>query len=108
MSAAVSKCVYYVLFLHHIRDFLRPGLGSARVKVFENNEGALDLARNSPSSGRTKHIGVWHRFVRDVVREGKIDFRHAIPVQPSVRGEGTPTIDTNSFRDSHPREVPAW
>lgn len=39
----------------------------AGVKVFENNKGAVDLARNPRSSRCMKHIDVRTHFIRHVI-----------------------------------------
>ena len=41
-------------------------------KVFEDNNGALQLARSPPITPRTKHYGIIYHFFRDHVERGDI------------------------------------
>ncbi|CAM9660910.1 unnamed protein product, partial [Choristocarpus tenellus] len=56
------------------------------VSVFEDNDGAIKIAKKVVSGGRTKHIDTRYHYVRQLEREGKIEigylqteFQHADP-----------------------------
>lgn len=46
------------------------------VTVFNDNQGARQLARNPVFHNRTKHIDVRYHFLREVVQNGEIDIRY--------------------------------
>lgn len=52
------------------------GVGEVPGTIFEDNEGAIFLAKNQQVSMRTKHIDVRYHFIRDLVEEGllKLEF----------------------------------
>ena len=47
--------------------FLMLSLGSPSIGVFEDNKGAIDLAKNPLSSSNSKHIDVRYHFLRELV-----------------------------------------
>ena len=46
------------------------------LKLYEGNESATLVAKNSQSSKKTKHIDVAYHYVRNVVGQRKIDVLH--------------------------------
>ena len=66
---AMGDDVKELLFVRQVLRFLRPGHKKKRVTVFEDNEGAISLASNRLVSGRSKHIGVRHHFLRELVKQ---------------------------------------
>ena len=44
--------------------------------VFEDNQGALQISKNSVSSSNSKYINVRHHFLRELVRQGDIIVNH--------------------------------
>ena len=62
-----------LLFLRQVwRCFMIPGKGMPCFPVFEDNQGALQLSKNSVSNSNSKHIDVRHHFLRELVRQGGI------------------------------------
>ena len=55
------------LFTKAILNFLQPELASETVDLFEDNQGAIAIAVNPISGGRTKHIDVRYHFMRKLV-----------------------------------------
>ena len=49
-----------------------PSLSQKTIKVFVDNDGAINLASNPLSSARTKHIDVRFHFGRELVSSGMI------------------------------------
>ena len=43
--------------------------------IYEDNLGAIFLSKNSQVSSRTKHIDVRHHFIRDLIKEKKLEVR---------------------------------
>ena len=52
-------------------DFLQPELANETIDLFEDNQGAIAMAENPISGGRTKHIDARYHFIRELV-EGKV------------------------------------
>ena len=42
------------------------------LSVFEGNQGALQLSKNSVSNSHSKHIDIRHHFLKELVRPGDI------------------------------------
>ena len=54
-----------------ILAFLMPSLGSMSIGVYEDNKGAIDLAKNPLSSfNNKKHVDVRHHFLREMAASG--------------------------------------
>ena len=94
---ALAECLKEVLFVRQILEFLRPDVDYGATTLFEDNEGAVQLAINPLSSTRTKHIDVRYHFIRDKVREGKVDVRH-IPSEDQRADILTKPLGVELFR----------
>ena len=57
-----------------ILTFPMPSLASTRIGVYEDNKGAIDLAKNTLSSSNSKHIDVRHHMPREMASSGDIVF----------------------------------
>ena len=67
---ALTACAQEVAFLQSMTKEL---FGQAKQAViFEDNEGAIFLAKNQQVGQRTKHIDVRHHYIRDLLSEGKV------------------------------------
>ena len=64
------------MFLRQVWHFKLPDIGMPCIPVFEDNEGAVQLANNSITNSKSKHIGVRHHFLRDLVRRKEISIIH--------------------------------
>ena len=53
-----------------------PGVGAPCVPVFEDNKGAVQLAQSPVTNSNSKHIGVRHHFLRELVANGTISIAH--------------------------------
>ena len=62
--------------MQSVLSFIEPRTKGERIIVHEDNEGAIRLANNPLSSGRSRHIDVRHHFLRDLVREQVIRIEH--------------------------------
>ena len=55
------------------------GIGSPEIRpttIYEDNNGAIDLTKNSKHHNRTKHIDIAHHFVREQVELKEISVAH--------------------------------
>ena len=64
---AVAQGANTALFTKAVLDFLQPELVNETIDLFEDNQGAIALAENPISRGRTKHIDVRYHLIREVV-----------------------------------------
>ena len=48
-----------------VLNFLQPELASETIDLFEDNQGAIAIAENPISGGRTKHFDVRYYFIRE-------------------------------------------
>lgn len=64
------------LFVCSVLSFVAPDTHGAGIKVFEDNEGAIELIENPMSSAKTKHIDVRFYFLRDLFRRKVITCEH--------------------------------
>ena len=49
------------------------GIGKIPGTIFEDNEGAIFLAKNQQVSMRTKHIDVKYHFIREYIVDGTVE-----------------------------------
>ena len=73
---AFGDAVKELLFLRQVWRFMIPGKGTPYFPVFEDNQGALQLSKNTMSNSNSKHIDARHHFLRDLVRPGDIIVNH--------------------------------
>ena len=60
-----------VLFLRQVWRFMLPDVGMPCIPVFEDNEGAVQLASNPITNCNLKHIDVRRRFLRKLQVVGR-------------------------------------
>jgi hypothetical protein len=58
-----------------LRDF---GYNLSKVPLLCDNESAICMAVNPIEHSRTKHIDIWHHFLRDHQQKGDIEVFHII------------------------------
>ncbi|CAB1101212.1 unnamed protein product [Ectocarpus sp. CCAP 1310/34] len=67
-----------VLFLRQVWRFMLPEAGiPSCIPVFEDNQGAIQLAQNPISNSNSKHIDLRHHFIRELVGRKEIPIFHA-------------------------------
>jgi hypothetical protein len=70
---SAADCAQEMLFQKHVLESI--GLHVELPMILEiDNKGAIDLANNWGSSGRTKHVDVRHHFLRELKEEGILKF----------------------------------
>ena len=65
---SLAGVIKEVLFLRQAWRFMLPDVGMPCIPVFEDNEGAVQLAKNPITNSNSKHIDVRHHVLRDLVR----------------------------------------
>ena len=66
---AVSEICQEIMFIRSILEFLGVKFKTP-ITVYCDNVGAIFLAYNAKTGGRTKHIDVKYHYVREYVRDG--------------------------------------
>ena len=81
---ALGDAVKELLFLRQIWCFMLLSEVMPCFPVFEDNQGAVQLAQNPVTNSNSKHIDVRHHFLRELVRQRGIkvvqvpsEFQHA-------------------------------
>ena len=73
---ALSDGMKEAIFFRYVWSFIFPGFGSPPITVFEDNKGAIQLAKNPVCTSNSKHIDVRHHFLRELVLRGELDIVH--------------------------------
>ena len=65
-------CGKEVIVLRQVWRFMLPSKVMPCFPVFEDNQGAVQLAQNPITNSNSKHIDVRHQFLRELVRQRDI------------------------------------
>jgi hypothetical protein len=76
-----------------LRDF---GYNLSKVPLLCDNESAIRLADNPVEHSCTKHIDIWHHFLRDHQQKGDIDIYH-ISTENQLADIFTKLLDEKTF-----------
>ena len=80
-----------------MRQTLRDiGYNLSKVPLLSDNESAIHLADNPVEHNRTKHIDIWHHFLRDHQQKGDIDVCH-ISINHQIADIFTKPLDEKRF-----------
>ena len=73
-SEAAKEAVYLREFLNEL------GFGGKKpMKLYSDNQGAIDLAYNPEHHQKTKHIDRRHFYVRELVERGQLEVPYVNP-----------------------------
>ena len=73
---AITDVLKEVLFLRQVWRFMLPEMVMPCIPVFEDNEGAIQIAKNPVTNSNSKHIDVRHHFIRGLVARKEISLIH--------------------------------
>jgi hypothetical protein len=76
-----------------LRDF---GYNLSKVPLLCDNESAIRMADNPVEHSRTKHIDIWHHFLRDHQQKGDIEVYH-ISTENQLADIFTKPLDEKTF-----------
>jgi hypothetical protein len=68
LSEAVQEAVWLKAFVYELGE----DTGNSGITVYEDNQGAIALAKNPEFHKRTKHIDIRYHFVREKVESGQV------------------------------------
>ena len=64
------------LFLRQVGYFMLPKARMPCIAMYEDNEGAIQIAKHPISNSNSKHIDVRHHFLRELVERKEIEIIH--------------------------------
>ena len=70
LSMATQEATWMQKLLNDLHACVRP------VKIMEDNQGAIAIAKNPVAHGRTKHINIRFHYVRQAIEEGNIELEY--------------------------------
>ena len=73
---ATADGVKEALYVRGILAFPMPSLEPMSISVYEDNKGAINLAKNPLSSSNSKHIDVRYHFLRELAASGDISVQY--------------------------------
>ena len=73
---ALAETSKETMLLRHVWNFILPGFGASCITVFEDNEGAKNLAQNPVCRSNSTHIDVRHHFSRELIFKGEFVISH--------------------------------
>lgn len=71
LASAIQECMYLQQLLKGMDTYKY-----APTKVYDDNQGAIALARNPVNRQRCKHIDIKYHFIRETVSSGKISLEY--------------------------------
>lgn len=70
----ITHAAKEALWLHMLlSDLVHPDFSSHAVRLYNENKGAMDLAKNNAYHARTKHISIRYNFIREAVEQQQVD-----------------------------------
>jgi hypothetical protein len=91
---ATGQCCAQLLWMRQtLWDF---GYNLSKVPLLCDNESAIRLEENPIEHSRTKHIDIWHHFLRDHRQRGDIDVCH-ISTENQLANIFTKPLDEKRF-----------
>jgi hypothetical protein len=65
--------------------------------IFEDNQSAIAMVHNGNDHGRTKHIDIRYHYIRDLVKDGKINVKY-LPTEDMVADTLTKALEKKQFK----------
>jgi hypothetical protein len=91
---AAGQCCAQLLWMRQtLRDF---GYNLSKVPLLCDNESAIRMTDNPVEHSRTKHIDIWHHFLRDHQQKGDIEVYH-ISTENQLADIFTKPFDEKTF-----------
>lgn len=71
LAEAAKEAVWLKQFLSELAHAQKKPL-----TVWEDNQGCIALAKNPTQHARTKHIDIWHHFIREAIKNNTIELKY--------------------------------
>ena len=72
----MEECSKDAIFLRSVWRFLLPDYGDPCIQVFEDKNGAIQLAVNPVTNSNSKHVELRHHFLRGHVGNELFEISH--------------------------------
>ncbi len=72
---ATKEVTKEAIWLQQLFDDLRH-TQTEPTRLYEDNTGAIELARNPVHHNRTKHIDITYHFIREKIESGEVEMEH--------------------------------
>jgi hypothetical protein len=92
LSEATQEAVWLKAFMRELGE----DAGDGALTVYEDNQGAIALAKNPEFHKRTKHIDIRYHFVREKVEDGQVMLQYC-PTQDMLADLMTKPISAPQF-----------
>ena len=66
------------------------------MKLYCDNMSAINIFKNHVQHSRTKHIDIWHNYIRDLIEDKVITLEH-VATEEQVADTFTKALDANQF-----------
>ena len=73
---ASTEAARQAIWIRQLLEDLGFGLGSAPLPIFNDNNGAISLAKDNVHHERAKHIALKHHFIREKVEDSTVALSH--------------------------------
>ena len=85
--------------IHEATNLWSTSMGKPKIicKLFEDNNGALELAKAPKYRPRTKHIALKYHHFREHVRDGSVEI-HAINTEDQLADQFTKALADTTFK----------
>ncbi|CAB1109269.1 unnamed protein product [Ectocarpus sp. CCAP 1310/34] len=94
---AIADVLKEVLFLRQVWHLMLQDASMPCIPVFQDNQGAIQIAHNPITNSNSKHIDVRHHFIRELVERKVISITHHVPTQFQHADFLTKAISKESF-----------
>jgi hypothetical protein len=109
LSATLRDVTFVMQLLEEFISFgvqLKSVLPTVKCKVFEDNVGAIELAKAPRMRPRTKHIDIQYHHFREAVQQKKISIQH-VSTKEQVADIATKPLPRHSFQYLH-KQLMGW
>ena len=94
---ALSGAVKEIIWIQRMFKELGRTLEDEKI-IYEDNQGAIALAKNPEQHARTKHIDIQYHFIRECIENGYIELKY-IPTEDMVADAMTKPLPKDRHRD---------
>jgi len=96
-NSTLRDAVKEGLFIRALLSFMVSSMRKSMIQVSGDTQKAIKMANNPHSSARSRHIDVYHHFLRELVRKKKIEIKH-IECRLQYADALTKPLETTIFR----------
>ena len=84
-----------LMWLKNVLNFMK--MKHEKIKVYNDNNGSIKMAKSSSSMKRTKHINIRYFYIQGLLQEGEFDLEH-VRTDENVADTFTKSLGKNKFK----------